>query len=75
MDRSKHSPGRIRDAIVSCLDLARGDASVAEIRRAVEARIGAVPASSVRSYLRLNPDRFERTGRGRYRLRRSGEVL
>ena len=75
MDRSKHSPGRIRDAIVSCLDLAGGDASVAEIHRAVEARIGAVPASSVRSYLRLRPDRFERTQRGRYRLRRNGEAI
>ena len=72
MERLKHSPGKVRDAIVSCLDLARGDASVAEIHRAVEARIGAVPASSVRSYLRLNPDRFERTERGRYRLRRNG---
>ena len=75
MERPKHSPGRIRDAIVSCLDLARGDASVAEIHRAVEARIGAVPASSVRSYLRLRPDRFERTQRGRYRLRRNGGAV
>ncbi|MDE0407665.1 MAG: hypothetical protein OXN81_07360 [Alphaproteobacteria bacterium] len=74
MDRLKHAPGRIRDAIVAGLDLVSGDASIAEIHRAVEARIGAVPASSVRSYLRLNPDRFERTGRGRYRLRRNGET-
>ena len=74
MNRSKHSPGRVRDAILACLELARGDASVAEIHCAVEARIGAVPASSVRSYLRLNSDRFERIGRGRYRLRRKGEA-
>ena len=75
MDRLKHSPGTVRDAIVSCLDLTQGDASVAEIHRAVEARIGAVPASSVRSYLRLRPDRFERTGRGRYRLKRNGKAI
>ena len=75
MDHLKHSPGRVRDAIISCLDLDPGDASVAEIHRAVEARIGAVPASSVRSYLRLRPDRFERTERGRYRLRRNGETV
>lgn len=75
MERLKHSPGKVRDAIVACLALVPGDASVADIRRAVEAQIGAVPASSVRSYLRLNPDRFERTGRGRYRLRRSGGAV
>ena len=74
MDRHKRSPGTVRDAIVSCLDRAREDASVAEIHRAVEARIGTVPASSVRSYLRLRPDRFERTGHGRYRLRRDLEA-
>ena len=73
MERLKHSSGSVRDAIVSCLDLTREDASVAEIHRAVEARIGAVPASSVRSYLRLRPDRFERTGHGRYRLRQNPE--
>ena len=45
-------------------------ASIAEICQAVVARIGDVPPSSVRSYLNINtPDVFERTGRGRYRLR------
>ena len=45
-------------------------ATLAEIRKAVEARLnGDVAASSVRSYLNLNPTKFERVGRGRYRLR------
>ncbi len=65
----KHSPGIVRDAVVACLGSARGEVSVSEIRRYVETRIGEVPASSVRSYLRLRPDMFERTGHGRYRLR------
>ncbi len=47
-----------------------GDASTDEIAAAVRHRVGAVPQSSVRSYLSLNtPRTFERTGRGRYRLR------
>ncbi len=70
MPKLKHSPGTVRDAIVACLESARGDASVSEIRRSVEARIGDVPASSVRSYLRLRPDMFERTRHGRYQLTR-----
>ncbi len=65
----KHSPGRVRDAIVACLGAALGELSVSDIRRLVTARIGDVPASSVRSYLRLRPDMFERTQHGRYRLR------
>ena len=73
MPKRKHSPGTVRDAIVACLDLAQGDASVSEIRRSVEARMGDVPASSVRSYLRLRPDIFERTRHGRYRLKTERE--
>ena len=69
MTKLKHSPGTVRDAIVACLDLAKGDASVSEIKRAVEARIRDVPASSVRSYLRLRPDIFKQTRYGRYQLR------
>ena len=70
MGRSKHSPGTVRDAIVGYLDSRYGDATVTEIRNAVESELGDVPASSVRSYLRLRPDVFERTGHGRYRIRR-----
>jgi hypothetical protein len=63
-------PGTVRDAIVSYL-AARDVASVGEIIGAVTEQIGAVSASSVRSYLNLNvPEIFERTGRGRYRLKK-----
>jgi DNA modification methylase len=47
------------------------EASVAEIREAVRSQLGEVSPSSIRSYLNLNvPDTFERTGRGRYRLKK-----
>jgi site-specific DNA-methyltransferase (adenine-specific) len=63
-------PGEVRDAILGYLEKRQGDVSVAEIRKAVESKIGKVAPSSVRSYLQLNPgDVFVRTGRGRYRLR------
>lgn len=62
--------GAIRDAVVGHLrDMGR-DLPLDEIVAAVTKRLGAVPQSSVRSYLNLNtPLLFERTGRGRYRLR------
>ena len=69
MTRLKHSRGTVRDAIVACLDSTQGSASVADIRRFVETRIGVVPTSSVRSYLRQHPNIFERTQHGRYQLR------
>ena len=64
-------PDAVRDAIVEDLRERELDAAVTEIHDAVGARLGGgVPASSVRSYLRLNDgDRFQRTGRGRYALR------
>lgn len=44
--------------------------TVSEIERAVERRIGPIPPSSVRSYLRLNtPTLFARTDRAEYVLR------
>ena len=64
-----HPPGTIRDAIIAYLANHKQDASVADIQNAVEQQIGSVPASSVRSYLRLRPDTFQRTRRGRYRIR------
>ena len=70
MAQRKHSPGAVRDAIVTFLSAMYGDATVTEIRNAVEVELGHVPASSVRSYLRLRPDTFERTGHGRYRMKR-----
>ena len=75
MPKRKHSPGTVRDAIVASFDLAQPDASVSEIKRSVEAKIGDVPASSVRSYLRLRPDLFERTRHGRYRLKAEDEPV
>lgn len=65
-----HAPGTIRDSIVGFLESLGADASVKEIERAVVARIGDIPPSSVRSYLNLNVgNTFERTTRGRYQLR------
>jgi site-specific DNA-methyltransferase (adenine-specific) len=64
-------PGVVRDGIVWFLREQGVDgATVAEVRAAVEERLGQeVPPSSVRSYLNLNtPGQFERVGRGVYRL-------
>lgn len=64
------APGVIRDSIVDYLTQVGDDASTDAIASAVKHRIGDVPSSSVRSYLSLNtPKTFERTGRGRYRLK------
>lgn len=66
-------PGDIRDSIVDYLAATAGEASVAEISRAVAMQLGDVAASSVRSYLNLNvPGVFERTRRGHYRLAGEG---
>lgn len=70
--RRRASPGSVRDSIVTYLAAAES-ASLQEIEAAVTARIGPVSSSSVRSYLNLNtPDVFQRTERGRYRLRATG---
>jgi DNA modification methylase len=69
-----YAPGAVRDSIVDFLSSLNGEATLSEISEAVASRLGSVSASSVRSYLNLNvQDLFERTGRGRYRLR-SGEI-
>lgn len=72
-----HAPGAIRDGIVGYLAALDRDASLNEISGALALKLGNVPASSVRSYLNLNTQQlFERTGKGRYRLRtrNSGNV-
>ena len=74
MSKVRYPPGAIRDAITAYLTERTGDASVSEIRRAVEGELGAVPASSVRSYLRLRPDTFRRTSRGRYEVQHECEM-
>jgi len=62
-------PGEVRDAIVSVLKARPLGASVSDITQQVAALIGAVPASSVRSYLQLNtPQLFARTNRAQYAL-------
>ncbi len=69
------APGLIRDSIVDYLSVLADDASMDEITDAVKASLGDVPSSSVRSYLGLNtPRSFERTARGRYRLRESRQL-
>jgi len=67
------APGLVRDSIVTYLSAAES-ASISEICEAVAARLGDVPTSSVRSYLNINtPELFERTERGRYKLRKPKE--
>lgn len=65
---SRRAPGMVRDSVIEFLATTH-QASVSEIQRAVEAKLGNVPASSIRSYLNLNiPETFERVGRGLYKL-------
>jgi site-specific DNA-methyltransferase (adenine-specific) len=64
------APGSIRDSIYGYLQAIGGEASIDEISRAVVAQMGETSPSSIRSYLNNNVGKsFERTGRGRYRLR------
>lgn len=68
-------PGSIRDSIIGYLAALDRDASTKEITEAVAMQVGEVAPSSVRSYLNLNvPTVFERTARGRYRLKANGHV-
>lgn len=61
-------PGQVRDAIVDVLQTT-SVASVSDIAMGVQERLGAVPASSIRSYLQLNtPTLFVRQERGQYSL-------
>ena len=65
----KRRPGEVRDAVLNALSTAPDGASLPHIQAAVEQQIGSVPASSVRSYLRLNtPGLFVRMDRAQYRL-------
>ncbi len=62
-------PGVVRDAIDRCLRGLKGDASVPDIRSAVQEELGKpVARSTVQSHLNLNLGKtLERTSRGRYR--------
>lgn len=65
----RRRPGEVRDAIVRVLEEHRGGAQVQTITSEVTALLGAVPASSIRSYLRLNtPELFARTERAQYAM-------
>ena len=71
-----HRPGEVRDAIVDVLSLRPAGASLPDIEREVRDRIGDVPSSSIRSYLRLNtPSVFARTERAHYLLREGAADL
>lgn len=71
MAEKRSKPGEIRDAITTCLQSRDDGASVADIRAGVESILKRqVPASSIRSYLRLNVGTdFEKPRRGHYRLK------
>jgi DNA modification methylase len=65
----RRRPGEVRDAIVQVLKQRQQGANVQTIAGEVAELIGAVPASSVRSYLRLNtPELFVRADRAQYVL-------
>ena len=70
----KRRPGEVRDAIVDVLSGFPLGASITEIETGVSERIGVVPSSSIRSYLRLNtPELFARMDRAQYSLNLAGE--
>ena len=67
---TKNSLGHVRDAIIKVLAESHVSLSVAQIVASVQKQIGETPASSIRSYLRLNtPGLFVREARGVYRAR------
>ncbi len=71
--RVAKAPGSIRDSIYGYFQMAGGEASLDEISRAVISQMGSTSPSSIRSYLNNNVGKtFERTGRGRYRLKTNG---
>lgn len=69
----KRRPGEVRDAIVEVLSAYSTGASLTEIEAGVTERLGPVPPSSIRSYLRLNTPRlFARMERAQYSLNLDG---
>jgi site-specific DNA-methyltransferase (adenine-specific) len=65
----------VRDAILETLAYRSGGATVAEITEGVSQRIGSTPASSIRSYLRLNtPKLFTKVDRGHYVVREEAQA-
>lgn len=71
----KQKPGTVRDAIIDALAYRVRGATIAEIAQGVNERIGPTPASSIRSYLRLNtPKLFTKIDRGRYVVREEAQA-
>jgi DNA modification methylase len=71
----KRKPGAVRDAIIEAMSYRPHGATVADITQEVSARIGETPASSIRSYLRLNTPRiFTKIDRGHYRVREEAQA-
>lgn len=65
----------MRDAILDALAYRPRGATVSEIAQEVSARIGETPASSIRSYLRLNtPKLFTKVDRGHYVVREQAQA-
>jgi DNA modification methylase len=72
---TKQKPGAVRDAILEALSYRPRGATIADIAQEVSARIGETPASSIRSYLRLNtPKLFTKVDRGHYRVREQAQA-
>lgn len=71
----RRRPGEVRDAIVQVLEGRPQGATVQQISIEVSEVLGAVPPSSIRSYLRLNtPTLFARMDRAQYVLKGLDEV-
>ena len=67
--KERYEPGRVRDTIRQVLEITGRPMSIKEIVEYVAQFLGPTPASSVRSYLRLNtPGLFARESRGFYSL-------
>jgi DNA modification methylase len=74
-EKEKRKPGAVRDAIMETLAYRTEGATVVEIISGVSQRIGPTPASSVRSYLRLNtPKLFTKLDRGHYVVREEAQA-
>ncbi len=74
-EQIRNSPGSIRDAIIHVMSTSATSMSVSDIELRVSQIVGATPASSVRSYLRLNTPRiFRREDRGVYSLKERSQI-
>ena len=72
---TKRRPGSVRDAIMDTLAYRPRGATVADIAEGVSQRLGPTPASSIRSYLRLNtPKLFTKIDRGHYVVREEAQT-